>query len=120
MEIEKTNEMNRLFDFYADLLTDKQRTYLDLYYAEDYSLGEIAENYHVSRQAVYDNIRRTEKILLNYEEHLHMIYQYEKRTAVGQKLLDYSLSHYPDDEQLQSMIQELLVIDDENPNEEVS
>ena len=111
MEIEKTNEMNRLFDFYADLLTDKQRTYLDLYYAEDY---------HVSRQAVYDNIRRTEKILLNYEEHLHMIYQYEKRTTVGQKLLDYSLSHYPDDEQLQSMIQELLVIDDENPNEEVS
>lgn len=61
MEIEKTNRMNALFEFYAALLTDKQMNYIELYYADDYSLAEIAEEFGVSRQAVYDNIKRTEK-----------------------------------------------------------
>ena len=47
--------------FYAALLTDKQMNYIELYYADDYSLAEIAEEFGVSRQAVYDNIKRTEK-----------------------------------------------------------
>ena len=63
MELEKTNRMNTLFEFYGSLLTDKQQEYLHLYYAEDYSLGEIASEFDVSRQAVYDNIRRTEALL---------------------------------------------------------
>ena len=54
MEIEKTNRMNALFEFYAALLTDKQMNYIELYYADDYSLAEIAEEFGVSRQAVYD------------------------------------------------------------------
>ena len=53
MEIEKTNRMNTLFEFYA-------------------SLAEIAEEFNVSRQAVYDNIKRTEKVLEGYEEKLHL------------------------------------------------
>ena len=44
MEIEKTNRMNALFEFYAALLTDKQMNYIELYYAYDYSLAEIAED----------------------------------------------------------------------------
>lgn len=48
MEIEKTNRMNALFEFYAALLTDKQMNYIELYYADDYSLAEIAEEYGVS------------------------------------------------------------------------
>ena len=63
MEMEKTNRMNALFEFYSTLLTEKQMNYMELYYADDFSLGEIAEEYEVSRQAVYDNIKRTEKIL---------------------------------------------------------
>ena len=51
MEIEKTNRMNALFEFYAALLTDKQMNYIELYYADDYSLAEIAEEFGVSRQA---------------------------------------------------------------------
>ena len=47
------------FEFYAALLTDKQMNYIELYYADDYSLAEIAEEFGVSRQAVYDNIKRT-------------------------------------------------------------
>ena len=67
MAIEKTNRINALFDFYEPLLTEKQMTYIALYYRDDYSLGEIAENFEVSRQAVYDNIKRTEKILEEYD-----------------------------------------------------
>jgi len=62
MEIEKTNRMNALFEFYSTLLTEKQMNYMELYYADDFSLGEIAEEYQVSRQAVYDNIKRTERL----------------------------------------------------------
>lgn len=57
--LEKTTRINYLFDFYQQLLTEKQKNYMDLYYLEDYSLGEISETYDVSRQAVYDNIKRT-------------------------------------------------------------
>ena len=61
MEIEKTNRMNALFEFYASLLTDKQMNYIELYYADDYSLAEIAEEFGVSRQAVYDNINEQKR-----------------------------------------------------------
>ena len=73
MELEKTTQMNLLVEFYGSLLTDKQLEYMELYYGDDYSLGEIAEEFDVSRQAVYDNIRRSAKLLENYEEKLHLV-----------------------------------------------
>lgn len=93
MEIEKTNRMNALFEFYAALLTDKQMNYIELYYADDYSLAEIAEEFGVSRQAVYDNIKRTEKILETYEMKLHMYSDYIVRSEIFDEMMD----HYPDD-----------------------
>lgn len=72
MEIEKNYRINSLFAFYQPLLTAKQNNYMQLYYGDDYSLGEIAEEFNVSRQAVYDNLRRTEKILEDYEGKLHL------------------------------------------------
>ncbi len=53
-----------LFDFFGDLLTEKQREYFDLYHNEDFSLSEIAENVGITRQGVYDIIARAENILL--------------------------------------------------------
>ena len=76
--------MNALFEFYAALLTDKQMNYIELYYADDYSLAEIAEEFGVSRQAVYDNIKRTEKILEDYEKKLHMYSDYIVRSQIHQ------------------------------------
>lgn len=70
------------FEFYAALLTDKQMNYIELYYADDYSLAEIAEEFGVSRQAVYDNIKRTEKILEAYEMKLHMYSDYIVRSQI--------------------------------------
>lgn len=49
-----------LFDFYGELLTEKQKEYYDLHYNEDLSLGEIAEQSGISRQGVWDIIRRAE------------------------------------------------------------
>ncbi|WP_188205779.1 putative DNA-binding protein [Alkalibacillus aidingensis] len=84
--LEKTTRINYLFDFYQQLLTDKQRKYMELYYLEDYSLGEISETYHVSRQAVYDNIKRTEAMLEEYESQLGLYERFEKRNELIQEM----------------------------------
>ena len=107
MEIEKTNRMNALFEFYAALLTDKQMNYIELYYADDYSLAEIAEEFHVSRQAVYDNIKRTEKLLEDYEMKLPMYSDY----VVRSQIFDEILTRYPGDAYLEEKIAILTSID---------
>ncbi|QKS71465.1 putative DNA-binding protein [Paenalkalicoccus suaedae] len=84
--IEKTVRMNYLFDFYQSLLTDKQRHYMDMYYLDDWSLGEIAEHYNVSRQAIYDNIRRTEAMLEEYEAKLALFSKYDERKKLMESL----------------------------------
>ncbi|AEF25163.1 putative DNA-binding protein [Streptococcus parauberis] len=107
MEIEKTNRMNALFEFYAALLTDKQMNYIELYYADDYSLAEIAEEFGVSRQAVYDNIKRTEKILETYEMKLHMYSDY----IVRSEIFDAITAKYPEDAFITEQISILTSID---------
>ena len=109
MEIEKTNRMNTLFEFYATLLTDKQMNYIELYYADDYSLAEIAEEFNISRQAVYDNIKRTEKGLESYEEKLHLFSNY----VVRNQLLEELMKKYSTDQYLITKLQEIQQIDEE-------
>ncbi|MCG1020622.1 putative DNA-binding protein [Sutcliffiella horikoshii] len=86
--LEKTTRMNYLFDFYQSLLTPKQRSYMSLYYLDDHSLGEIAEEYNISRQAVYDNIKRTEQMLEQYEEKLLLFQKFQERQSLLQQLKD--------------------------------
>lgn len=61
-------EMILLFDYYGDLLTERQKLCFDMHYNQDLSLGEIAQELSISRQAVYDNLNRTEALLKNMEE----------------------------------------------------
>ena len=61
-------EMTLLFDYYGDLLTERQRMCFDLYHNQDLSLAEIAQELNVSRQGVYDNLSRAEATLRNMEE----------------------------------------------------
>ena len=61
-------EMTLLFDYYGDLLTDRQRMCFDLRHNQDLSLAEIAEELQVSRQGVHDNLSRAEALLRNMEE----------------------------------------------------
>lgn len=80
--LEKTMRMSYLYDFYGSLLTAKQRSYMSLYHLDDYSLGEIADHFSVSRQAVYDTIRRTESVLEDFEGKLHLFSKFQKRAAL--------------------------------------
>ena len=57
-----------LFDSYGELLTEEQREYFDLHYNEDLSLAEIAQSEGVSRQSVWDIIRRAEETMRRFEE----------------------------------------------------
>ena len=59
--------MTLLFDYYGDLLTERQKLCFDMHYNQDLSLGEIAQELSISRQAVYDNLCRTEALLKNME-----------------------------------------------------
>lgn len=65
--------MALLFDFYGDVLTDRQKEFYDLYYNEDLSLAEIAENYGITRQGVRDVIVRAEAILTDLEDKTGLI-----------------------------------------------
>lgn len=65
-----------LFDFYSEMLTDKQRELFDLYYNEDLSLSEIAEHAGITRQGVRDAIVRAEHTLTDLEEKLHLVSRY--------------------------------------------
>ncbi|MFB1098519.1 MULTISPECIES: putative DNA-binding protein [Bacillaceae] len=106
--LEKTTRMNYLFDFYQALLTPKQRSYMEMYYLEDLSLGEIAETFEVSRQAVYDNIRRTEAMIESYEKKLHLYDRFKERSALLDELEELMDSgSQPDAKDLIQKIKEL-------------
>lgn len=68
-----------LYDFYGELLTDKQKNAFELYHLNDLSLNEIGIECDISRQAVLDNIKRTEKLLFNYEKKLYLVEKYLKQ-----------------------------------------
>ena len=79
-----------LFDFYGELLTEKQREYFDLHYNADLSLAEIAERTGISRQGVWDIIRRAEATLRETEEKTGLVRRYgaqrETISAIESKL----------------------------------
>ncbi len=67
---EKSIKYVLLFDFYSEMLTDKQKEFFDLYYNHDFSLGEIADNEGITRQGVRDSIARAEETLEHLESKL--------------------------------------------------
>ena len=70
--------LNTLYDCYKDLFTEKQQLYFELYYWEDLSLGEIADNNGVSRNAVHNQLKIMEEKLLEFEELLKINYKKNK------------------------------------------
>lgn len=78
--MEKFVYLNELFDLYGDLLTEKQQTYFKDYYFENLSLGEISENYNVSRNAVFNQLNQIEEKLNFYEEKLKL---YSKKQEIN-------------------------------------
>ena len=74
----QTYRMTMLFDFYGELLTDRQKEFFDLYYNNDLSLAEIAENAGISRQGVRDAIVRAENQMQEIEDKTGLIRRFEE------------------------------------------
>ena len=74
--LDKNVEICLLLDFYGNLLTDRQREIMTLYYEDNLSLAEAAEELNISKQGVADSIKRSEKILYETEEKLQLLKQH--------------------------------------------
>ena len=80
--------INVLLDFYGDMLTDKQRAFIEYYYFDDLSLAEIAENEGITRQGVRDAIKRAEGQLFEMEERLGLAKRFEEVRAGFDEILE--------------------------------
>lgn len=96
----KNLEIAYLLDFYGEMLTKKQRDFIDLYYNEDLSLSEIAENEGITRQGVRDSIKRAEVQLFDMEEKLGLAYKFDELKKsldeikeCAEKIYQYNLEH---------------------------
>lgn len=110
----KTNRINMLFDFYEPLLTEKQQTFLKCYFHDDFSLGEIAAEFGISRQAVYEHIKRAEQTLESYENKLGLLVKFEARTKLLEQLQQvHSDMSIPDPQraELQKIVRELQALE---------
>ena len=81
-------ETGWLFAFYGPLLTERQRKLISLYCEEDFSLSEIAAREGISRQGVYDAVRRGEKQLEGYERQLGLLARYRRLTEGLSEVLE--------------------------------
>ena len=105
---EKNLNVGYLLDFYGELLSDRKRSVLEMYYNEDYSLAEIAEEIGISRQGVRDIIKKTEADLFFYEEKLGLAAKLLRVEAYADSLFRLAENHsVPDDvrEQIQLLTQ---------------
>jgi len=118
--LDRTNRVNLLFDCYGPLLTEKQQSILSLYYQDNFSLGEIASDLEVSRQAVYDNVKRAEQALEDYEGKLKLLAKREARSELVEKLeAQLRKRSLGSDPELQGLLEELLQLDYTNENDDI-
>lgn len=80
-----------LYDYYGELLTDKQKTYFEDYYFNNLTLSEISENNDVSRSAVQKQLKDSEEKLTYYEEKLKIVDRNQKIENLLEKLEDVEL-----------------------------
>ncbi len=103
-----------LYDFFVDLPTEKQKQVYEMHYQNDLSLSEIAEELSISRQAVRDQLLRTEKILQGYEETLHLIsrFQEQRRAVEEMKAVMEAMEREPLDGKLAEAVSKMKKIAD--------
>jgi len=108
--LEKVSQIVLLKDFYGPLLTEKQQAILNLYYENDFSLSEIADDMKISRQAVFDLVKRAEHQLLQYEEKLGLLQRFQRASSQLKRAHALLTGDEPDAERVQKaalILQEL-------------
>ena len=85
---EKNLQMGYLLDFYGEVLPERRRDIMDMYYNDDLSLSEIAENFGITRQAVRETIKKTEAELCFYEEKLQLLSRFQTARAHAEVALN--------------------------------
>ena len=111
--IEERVELAILYDFYGALLKENQQRMFEACILEDYNFTEIAQEEGISRQGVYDSIRRSTKQLREYEERLGLVEKFEKQKKLAKKIhqqlqelpLEKENNHL---EKINEMLQEIL------------
>ncbi len=84
---EKNLQIGYLLDFYGDVLPERRRDIMDMYYNDDLSLAEIADSLGITRQAVREAVKKTEAELFFYEEKLHLLSRFQVAQAHAQSAL---------------------------------
>lgn len=87
---EKIVKISILYDYYGELLNDKQSSIIELYYNQDLSLSEISEIIGISRQGIYDVLKRAENKLYKYESKLKLVEKFSKYSKASEKILEYT------------------------------
>jgi hypothetical protein len=88
--VAKDLEIVTLLDFYGEMLTDKQRDFLEYYYNDDLSLSEIAANEGITRQGVRDAIKRAEKQLFDMEAKLGLVRRFQETKKGLTEIMEYA------------------------------
>ncbi len=86
----KNLDITLLLDFYGDMLTDKQRSFISYYYNDDLSLSEIAADEGITRQGVRDAIKRAETQLIAMEERLGLVARFENMKIGLSEIIEYA------------------------------
>ncbi|MBF1191382.1 YlxM family DNA-binding protein [Fusobacterium periodonticum] len=103
MILDEFIEIANLLEIYSPLLSEKQREYLEDHFENDLSISEIAKNNNVSRQAIFDNIKRGVALLYEYENKLKF---YQIKQDIREKLID--LKEDFTEEKLENIIEDLV------------
>ena len=103
MILDKFVKIANLFEIYSSLLSEKQKEYLEDHFENDLSLSEIAKNNNVSRQAIYDNIKRGIALLYDYEDKLKF---YQIKKNIREELMNLKENYTK--EKLEKIIENLL------------
>lgn len=106
--MDKRFEIALLLDFYSELLTNKQRDIMDLYFNKDLSLSEIAENNDISRQAIHDIIKRCEKILMDYESKLHLLEKQNHINDIKKDIIEKCNLLHINDSNIDNIVKEIV------------
>jgi predicted DNA-binding protein YlxM (UPF0122 family) len=109
--LEETTRLHLLYDFYGKLLKDRQRKYFEMYYRDDLSLGEIAEIEDISRQAVFEQVKRLAKTMEDYEKKLGLLARYEKRRELLEELQQELDTEARQASRARELVRELLALE---------